>query len=89
MNQTKPEFRLTLEATVSRDQMAALPITDQASLAYDLFGAVADKLTECGIAPDLVAGSACDLATTLARLDGSPRRVARLRGTFISDTDAT
>jgi hypothetical protein len=77
--QRKPGFLLTVKATVPRDQIAALDATVQANLAYDLLGGAADKLTEYGIAPDLVATAAEDLGRTLLRLDGSPPRVYRLR----------
>jgi hypothetical protein len=77
--QRKPGLRLTIKATAPRNQIAALPAKDQANLAYDAFGAIADKLTDCGIDPDLVATAASDLGHKLSRLDGSPRRVVRLR----------
>jgi hypothetical protein len=70
-------IHLTLKATAPRHQIAALSAEAQANLAYDVFGAVADKLTECGIDPDLVAATAQDLAHKLSQLDGSPPRVVR------------
>ena len=76
--QRKLGFHLTLKATAPRNQIAALPAEDQANLAYDAFGAIADRLTECGIDPDLVATAASDLGHKLSRLDGSPLRVVRL-----------
>jgi hypothetical protein len=69
-----------LKATVARDQIAALAAEQQAELAYDVLGGVADKLTESGIDPDLVATAAWDLGHQLYRLDGSPVRVVRLPG---------
>jgi hypothetical protein len=73
-----PGFWLTLTASRPRDQVAALPIEQQAKLAHIVFGAVADRLTDCGIAPDLVATAATDLGHELLRLDGSPPRVFAL-----------
>jgi hypothetical protein len=77
-DQRKPGFYLTLKATTPPNQIAALPAVDQANLAHKAFGALADKLTECGIAPDLVATAALDLGYELAKLDGSPPRVVRI-----------
>jgi hypothetical protein len=76
--QRKLGFYLTLKATVPHDQIVALSAKDQATLAYDAFGAIADRLTECGIDPDLVATAAWDLGQKLLLLDGSPLRVVRL-----------
>jgi hypothetical protein len=78
LDRRKPGFHLTLKPAVSRDRIAALSATQQADLAYDVLGGVADKLTESGIDPDLVATAAIDLGRKLERLDGSPPRVVRL-----------
>jgi hypothetical protein len=83
--QRKLGFRLTLKATASRNQIEALPAKDQADLAYDVFGAVADQLTDYGIDPGLIAHAASDLGFELKRLDGSPRRFVRLPGSLKGD----
>ena len=74
---TKIGIHLTLKPTVSRERIAALPIEDQAELAYDVLGGIADHLAECGIAPDLVAHAATDLGYKLTKLAGGPPRVFR------------
>jgi hypothetical protein len=75
--QRKLGFHLTLKAPAPRNKIAALPAEDQANLAYDAFGAIADRLMECGIDPDLAATAALDLGNKLSQLDGSPPRVVR------------
>jgi hypothetical protein len=74
----KPEIRVAL-SLVSRERIAALPAEDQAQLAYDTFGAMADRLTDFGFAPDLIATAVSDLGHELSRLDGSPARVFKIR----------
>jgi len=51
--QRKLGFHLTLKTAAPRSQIAALPAEDQANLAYDVFGTVADRLTERGIDPEI------------------------------------
>ena len=59
-------------------EVRALPAEVQAEVAYRLFGAVADQLTELGFAPDLIAQAASDMGWRLMSLDGSPPRVVRV-----------
>ena len=68
----------TFECTLSAEQVRALPDTEQADMAYWLFGAAADKLVEFGFDPTIVAGAAEDLGSDLYRLDGGPKKVWRV-----------
>jgi hypothetical protein len=53
-------------------------ITEQAEMANQLFGKVADSLIEFGFDPGMVEQACHDMALDLYRLDGSPPKVHRV-----------
>jgi hypothetical protein len=54
-------IKMKVICMLSREDLGRMLADRQASLAYDAFGHVADRLVEMGFAPDLVATAALEL----------------------------
>ena len=78
MSKKRKIFKGRFGCNLTVAEVQRLPLTEQANLAYALFGRVADGLADFGFDPSIVAQAATDLARDLDKLAGGPPRVVRI-----------
>src|SRR5262245_37621930 len=80
-------LKVDIRCRLTQAEVRGRPLTEQAEMAFQLFGIAADRLAEFGFDQGIIAHTCADMAANLTRLDGSPPQVVRIDPRSIKEGD--